>query len=225
MVPFANQLRSLMTASSSSTGKQYFLTAAPQCPYPDAADGEMLAGAVSFDAIFVQFYNNYCGVQSFTAGSSTQNNFNFATWDNWAKTVSLNKNVKVLLGIPGNTGAGAGYETGSALAAVIAYSKGFSSFGGVMIWDMSQVYANSGFLAGVNSDLGAPASTVTGTTMTTVTTKTTGTPTTTTGGASPTNTGLVSQWNQCGGEGWQGGTVCVAPYVCTALSVFYSMCE
>ena len=57
----------------------------------------MLAGAVSFDAIWVQFYNNYCGLQSYTAGSSTQNNFNFATWDNWAKTVSLNPNVKVML--------------------------------------------------------------------------------------------------------------------------------
>jgi len=161
MVPFANQLRSLMTASSSSTGKQYLLTAAPQCPYPDSADGSMLAGAVSFDAIFIQFYNNYCGLQSFTVGSSTQNNFNFATWDNWAKTVSLNPNVKVLLGVPGNTGAGSGYETGSTLASIIAYSKSFSSFGGVMVWDMSQLYANSGFLDGVTSDLAAPASTTT----------------------------------------------------------------
>ncbi|TVY18469.1 Class III chitinase [Lachnellula arida] len=227
MIPFANQLRSLMTASSSSTGKQYILTAAPQCPYPDSADGSMLAGAVSFDAIFVQFYNNYCGVDSYTVGSSTQNNFDFATWDNWATTVSLNPDVKVLLGIPGNTGAGSGYETGTTLAAVIAYSKSFSSFGGVMIWDMSQAYANSGFIDGVTSDLAAPASTSTtvGTTLTTSTTKLTTTATTTTGSATPTTTGLVSQWNQCGGEGWTGGTQCVAPYVCTVQSVWYSMCE
>ncbi|TVY52423.1 Class III chitinase [Lachnellula cervina] len=225
MIPFANQLRSLMTASSSSTGKQYILTAAPQCPYPDAADGSMLAGAVSFDAIFIQFYNNYCGVQSYTAGSSTQNNFNFATWDNWAKTVSLNPDVKVLLGIPGNTGAGSGYETGTTLAAVIAYSKSFSSFGGVMIWDMSQTYSNSGFLDGVTSDLAAPASTTVGTTLTTSTTKLITTATTSTEGATPTTTGLVSEWNQCGGQGWMGGTQCVAPYVCTVQSVWYSMCE
>ncbi|TVY28767.1 Class III chitinase [Lachnellula hyalina] len=225
MVPFANQLRSLMTASSSSTGKQYILTAAPQCPYPDAADGSMLAGAVSFDAIFIQFYNNYCGVQSYTVGSSTQNNFNFDTWDNWAKTVSLNPDVKLLLGIPGNTGAGAGYETGTTLAAVIAYSKSFSSFGGVMIWDMSQAYSNSGFIDGVTNDLAAPASTTVGTTLTTSTTKLTTTATTTTGSTTPTNTGLVSQWNQCGGQGWTGGTQCIAPYVCTTLSVWYSMCE
>lgn len=224
MVPFANQLRSLMDASSSSTGKKYYLTAAPQCPYPDAADGPMLAGAVSFDAIFVQFYNNYCGVQSYTPGTSNQNNFNFATWDNWAKTVSLNKNVKVFLGVPGNTGAGAGYQSASALAPIISYSKSFSSFGGVMIWDMSQVYANNGFLAGVNSDLGAPA-TGGGTTMTTVTTKPTGTPTTTTGGATPTNTGLVNQWGQCGGQGWTGPTQCVPPYTCVAQGQWWSSCQ
>ena len=32
MVPFANQLRSLMNAE---TSKKFLLTAAPQCPYPD----------------------------------------------------------------------------------------------------------------------------------------------------------------------------------------------
>jgi chitinase len=180
----------------------------------------MLAGAVSFDAIFIQFYNNYCGLQSFTVGSTTQNNFNFDTWDNWAKTVSLNPNVKVLLGVPGNTGGGAGYETGSTLASIIAYSKSFSSFGGVMIWDMSQLYSNSGFLDGVTSDLAAPASiTTVGTTLTTSMTKLTTTATTTMGSATPTNTGLVSKWNQCRGEGWTGGTQCVAPYVSTVQSV------
>lgn len=158
MPAFGQQLRSLMNTDAASSSKQWLLTAAPQCPYPDAADGPMLAGTVFFDIVWVQFYNNYCGVNSFTVGSSTQNNFNFDTWDNWAKTVSLNPNVKVMLGIPGNTGAGAGYETGSTLAAVISYSKSFSSFGGVMIWDMSQVYANPGFLNGVTSDLAAAAS-------------------------------------------------------------------
>lgn len=88
--------------------------------------------------------------------------------------MSLNPNVKVLLGIPANTGAGAGYETGSTLQAVINYCKGFSSFGGVMMWDMSQLYANSGFLATVVADLGAPATTtVTGVKTTTSATKTT----------------------------------------------------
>ncbi|KAI9730048.1 MAG: hypothetical protein M1818_008317 [Claussenomyces sp. TS43310] len=153
MVPFGNQLRSLMDAAGT-----YYLTAAPQCPYPDSADNDMLNGAVYFDAIWVQFYNNYCGVNSYVAGSSTQNNFNFATWDNWAKTVSKNPNVKVLLGVPASsTAAGSGYLSASDLAPVITYSKQYSSFGGVMTWDASQAWSNSGWLDGVVSDLKASA--------------------------------------------------------------------
>ena len=80
---------------------------------------------------------------------------NFNEWDTWASTVSANPDVKVLLGVPaGPTGAGSGYESATALADVINYCKTFKSFGGVMMWDASQAYANSGFLAGVASDLG-----------------------------------------------------------------------
>jgi len=222
MPAFGSQLRSLMNAN---TSKQWYLSAAPQCPYPDAADNPMLDGTVSFDIVWVQFYNNYCGLQSYTPGTSTQNNFNFATWDNWAKTVSLNNNVKVFLGIPGNTGAaGSGYESGTALAEVIAYSKEYSSFGGVMIWDMTQVYANSGFLSQVNSDLGVAAATTITTATGTATATTLTTVTMTTTGTGSSSTGLA-QWAQCGGEGYTGSTVCASPYTCTELSVWWSQCE
>lgn len=149
--PFATQLRSLM---DTDTSKEYYLTAAPQCPYPDAADDSMLHGVVDFDAIWVQYYNNYCGLQSFVPGASTQNNFNFATWDQWAKTVSKNPNVKVFLGVPGNIGAaGSGYEPPSSLAPIINYCEQFSSFGGVMVWDAVQAYSNNGFIDSVKEAL------------------------------------------------------------------------
>ena len=172
------------TDSSAATARKFYLTAAPQCPYPDAADNEMLNGTISFDAVFVQFYNNYCGVQSFTptsaatsssttaaAATSTStvktrisarqtftdpNPFNFATWDNWAKTVSKNPNVQVFVGVPaGQTAAGTGYTPADKLAPVIAYAKTYKSFGGVMMWDASQAFANTGFLDGVKKDIGA----------------------------------------------------------------------
>ncbi|KAI6835689.1 hypothetical protein KC340_g5189 [Hortaea werneckii] len=100
--PFANRLRELMDSDAT---KQYFLTAAPQCPYPDIADDEMLSGGTYFDAIFIQFYNNYCGVNSFVPVSAEQINFNFEAWNNWARTVSANPDVKILLGVAANTGA------------------------------------------------------------------------------------------------------------------------
>ncbi|TPX12483.1 uncharacterized protein E0L32_006895 [Thyridium curvatum] len=226
MAPFGQRLRTLM---DSAGGKKYYLSAAPQCPYPDQADKDMLDGAVYFDFILVQFYNNYCGIQSFTPGTSSQFNFNFETWDNWAKTVSLNKNVKVLLGIPGNSGAGAGYMSASALAPVIKYCKSFSSFGGVMVWDMSQMWANTGFLDGLVSDLGqnVPVSSRP-VTMTTAappqsTPKTTGsTPATT---ASNPSSSLVPQWGQCGGQGYTGPTQCQPPYVCVYGGQWWSSCQ
>lgn len=154
MVPFGVELRRLMDEATSGGDKPYYLAAAPQCPYPDIANEEALDGGVFFNIVLVQHYNNYCATSSFVEGAPEQTSFNFNTWDNWAATVSLNPNVKVLLGIPANVGAaGSGYTEGPQLAAAIEYSKTYSSFGGVMMWDMSQLYANEGFLAEVVSSL------------------------------------------------------------------------
>uniref|UniRef100_A0A0B7K7H2 Chitinase n=1 Tax=Bionectria ochroleuca TaxID=29856 RepID=A0A0B7K7H2_BIOOC len=112
-----------------------------------------LAGGVAFDFIMIQFYNNACGVTSFVQGATTQPAFNFDVWDTWARQTSKNPNVKVMLGVPANTGAGAGYAEGAQLSAAIKYSAQFDSFGGVMMWDMSQLYANSGFLDQVTGAL------------------------------------------------------------------------
>ncbi|KAK3899041.1 endochitinase 33 [Staphylotrichum tortipilum] len=233
MAAFASTLRSRMDAAQAATGKKYYLSAAPQCPFPDAAMGEML-GAVGFDFVSVQFYNNYCGATSYVAGSGGPGNFNFQRWDQWARGgESVNKGVKVLLGIPGSAGAaGSGYVSGQQLKAVVEYSRGFASFGGVMVWDMSQVYANTGFLDSIVSALGGslppPTSTTTTTTATrtstTLSTVTTKTATTTSSSASPTGS-LVPQWGQCGGNGYTGPTACQPPYKCVYGGEWWSSCQ
>jgi chitinase len=150
VMPFVQQLRLL----ADQTGKKYVFTAAPQCPYPDAAVGPVLASSVAMDAVYVQFYNNYCGVSKFVPGSPNQPVFNFDVWDAWA-AASANPNVKVLLGVPGNVGgAGAGsYVPADTVAAAIKYAKTFPSFGGVMVWDVSQAYGNPGFLSTIKTTL------------------------------------------------------------------------
>lgn len=60
---------------------------------------------------------------------------------------------------------------------------------------------------------------------TSTTTMSSTTSTSSTSSASGTATGMVSEWNQCGGQGWEGPTVCVAPYVCTYYSEWYSDCR
>lgn len=155
LVQFAQQLRTNMNADTTRTGRQWLLSVTPQCPFPDANMGSLLnSPLVKTDLVFVQFYNNpSCGLNAFTASSSQT--FNFATWDKWAKQTSANKAVKVFLGVPGGpTAAGAGsYKSAGALGPIISFCKTFSSFGGVAMWDASQVFANSGFLTGVKAKL------------------------------------------------------------------------
>ncbi|TRM64973.1 glycoside hydrolase superfamily [Schizophyllum amplum] len=167
-VAFVNKFRSLASGGS----KPYYVTAAPQCPYPDAYMNPIL-DAVGVDAVYIQFYNNYCSVAS---GS-----INFGDWDNWAKTVSPNSDVKVFLGVPADTtAASSGYaDAQSVINLAIAARDQYSSFGGVMIWDASQAYANGRFdatvKAAIQQDGTAPITTAT----TTAPASTTTTPTTT----------------------------------------------
>lgn len=148
---FANRLRTLMDADWVQSGKDWLLTAAPQCPYPDQNNQEMLNGNVYFDAIWIQFYNNKCGLQVFEDGVG---NFNFGVWDTWAKTVSRNRSVKLLLGIPASpTAAVSGYLSAPELGRIIQFCQQFSAFGGVMMWDASQAFHNADFIPAVSDHL------------------------------------------------------------------------
>ena len=154
MAPFAARLRELIDTSTASSGRRYYLAAAPQCPFPDVAMNDILQ-AVPLDFVMVQFYNNHCGATSFRpAGGS----FNFRTWDSWARS-SPNPSAKVLVGVPGTpSAAGTGYVSGDQLQAIIAYSRQYSSFGGVMVWDMSQLLRNLALLESMTTGLGGSIS-------------------------------------------------------------------
>ena len=83
--------------------------------------------------------NNYCSLPQF----SNPNSWNFGQWDNWAKTVSPNKDVKVYIGAPAAPGAAnPGYYVDAATLGIIATQtrSQYSSFGGIMLWDASQAY-------------------------------------------------------------------------------------
>ncbi|KAI2638627.1 putative class III chitinase [Xylaria nigripes] len=224
--PFAQKLRDLMDADSS---KVYYLSAAPQCVYPDAAMNDMLDGAISFDWINIQFYNNFCGVINF----SNPNAWNFATWDDWAKNTSKNPNVRVFIGVPGSTTAGGGYVDAATLGNIISDTSKYSSFGGVMAWDMSQIYQNSGFLDSVVSSLGGllglipvPTSSPTASPLpTTMMTSTRAAPTAIPTAAGPSNGAGLGQWAQCGGSGYVGSTTCASPFQCVQVSSWWSQCE
>ncbi|KAJ2786167.1 Chitinase 2 [Coemansia interrupta] len=119
-----------------SPGRRYYMTAAPQCPYPDFYSGPILDNAY-LDMVFVQFYNNYCGIDK-------ANWFNFEQWHEWATTISANKDVRVYLGVPGSpAAASSGYTPFDKLEELVNATRSkFHTFGGMMVWDVSQADSN-----------------------------------------------------------------------------------
>ncbi|KAK9375521.1 uncharacterized protein V1513DRAFT_442231 [Lipomyces chichibuensis] len=121
--------------------KDMYISCAPQCPIPDSFLNDAMVNSY-FDFYFVQFFNNYCGIDQWSGTEST--NFNFGSWDSFAKTASYNTDVKVYLGVAASsTAAGTGYVTIDTLnEAAAQLMSTYSSFGGIMMWDASQAYNN-----------------------------------------------------------------------------------
>ncbi|KAK7203693.1 glycoside hydrolase superfamily [Myxozyma melibiosi] len=144
---FVTQMRTLYS------GGDYYISAAPQCPFPDASIGDALDSAW-FDFVFIQFYNNNCGV-------TNPDNFNYDTdWMTWVTSTSLNSDVRLYVGVPGSSSAaGSGYATPSELQSLMSDISDKSSLGGVMIWDASQAFTNEidgvEFIDGIKSMLGS----------------------------------------------------------------------
>ncbi|KIY73355.1 carbohydrate-binding module family 5 protein [Cylindrobasidium torrendii FP15055 ss-10] len=171
---FARKFRSLTDNQS----KKYYLTAAPQCFFPDYYLNDAIS-AVAFDSLYIQFYNNDCGVNHY----DNKNAWNFGTWDDWAKNTSPNKDIKLYIGAPASsTAANSGYVDAATLSKIAKETKDqYSNFAGVMFWDASQAFANGRIDSVVKAAIGG--STGGGSPTTTVTT-TSQVPTTTTGGGS-----------------------------------------
>lgn len=134
---FAGHLRELMDHADG----EYFMTAAPQCPFMDKNMAELLTH-VPLEAVFVEFYNHpECDVNSFASGNKYS--FNFREWDNWARSMAANKKVKVLIGAPASPDATrSGYADNKKLSSVIKYSKQYITMGGLMFWDANHLNKN-----------------------------------------------------------------------------------
>ncbi|KAH6829968.1 chitinase A [Perilla frutescens var. hirtella] len=111
----------------SNKGKKVYLTAAPQCPFPDAWVGGALKTGL-FDYVWVQFYNNPpC---QYTPGdiASLEN-----SWKTWTSSIPA---TKIFLGLPAApAAAGSGFIPVADLTSkVLPAIKGSSKYGGVMLW-------------------------------------------------------------------------------------------
>ncbi|KAI3783048.1 hypothetical protein L2E82_13110 [Cichorium intybus] len=107
--------------------KKVYLTAAPQCPFPDAYIGTALKTGL-FDYVWVQFYNNPpC---QYSGGMTSFED----SWKQWTSAIPA---TKIFLGLPASpTAAGSGYiSVGDLTSKVLPAIKGSAKYGGVMLWD------------------------------------------------------------------------------------------
>lgn len=128
-VALANELRTLFDQDSS---KSYYLSASPQCPYPDQSVGDLLSNA-NLDFAFIQFYNNYCSLD--------QSEFNWNTWSDFAKSAP-NDDIKLFVGLPGAPASGNGYVDAATVAKTIDEIKCDQALGGISLWDASSAFTN-----------------------------------------------------------------------------------
>ncbi|XWS32109.1 hypothetical protein CRYUN_Cryun23aG0132700 [Craigia yunnanensis] len=111
----------------SKQGKKVYLTAAPQCPFPDAFVGSALNTGL-FDFVWVQFYNN----PPCQFSSSDASNFEDA-WKQWISDIPAKK---IFLGLPASPeAAGSGFIPVADLTSKVLPSiKDSLKYGGIMLW-------------------------------------------------------------------------------------------
>ncbi|MED6137642.1 hypothetical protein PIB30_066845 [Stylosanthes scabra] len=112
----------------STQEKRIYISAAPQCPYPDHYLDKAIKTGL-FDYVWVQFYNNPpC---QYSNGNPKKL---FEYWDTWTSSVLANNTV--LLGLPAAPrAAGSGFIAGEVVAdEILPYIRESSNYGGVMLW-------------------------------------------------------------------------------------------
>lgn len=122
---FAQALRTLF---ASDKKKKFYLSAAPQCPRPDASIP--VSAMALCDFVFVQFYNNpSCELSSSGFADS------FAGWSD--ELFAANNNTKLYIGVGASAAAGSGYVDGAGLGHQVSLARQLytENLGGVMLWD------------------------------------------------------------------------------------------
>lgn len=97
---FVESLRSLM---DSDRTRQYLISGAPQCPFPDAWLNKALQErGLYFDELYIQYYNNYC-----YPGKPVWFEDTLKQWFNLAQTIidRYGTGPKIYIGLPAHTKA------------------------------------------------------------------------------------------------------------------------
>ncbi|KAL4886317.1 glycoside hydrolase superfamily [Aspergillus karnatakaensis] len=203
---YANLVKVLRKNFEKDAEKKYYISAAPQCPIPDAQLSVAIRDSF-IDFVWVQFYNsNPCSARDFVAG--TKNGFNFDQWVNVIKS-GANPNAKLYIGLPASKAAAQPgfYLTPEEVKPLAKkyMNKYPDTFGGIMLWEATESMNNEiggvSYAANIRDILfdldpnhptptptPTPTSTTTSTTTTSTSTTTSTTTTTTTSTTTSTST-------------------------------------
>ncbi|GLJ20986.1 hypothetical protein SUGI_0383570 [Cryptomeria japonica] len=115
----------------STSSKKVYLSASPQCPYPDSHLGTALQTGL-FDYVWIQFYNNG---QCEYANGDASNLVN--SWNQWTTSVTTVETQGFFLGLPASSAAaGSGFIPAATLISnVLPQIKTSSKYGGLMLWN------------------------------------------------------------------------------------------
>ncbi|KAK7337998.1 hypothetical protein VNO77_18592 [Canavalia gladiata] len=125
---YANLARRL--TQHSQGGRKVYLTAAPQCPFPDQHQKGALSTGL-FDYIWIQFYNNDpCQFDSSNPSKFQQ------SWNQWISSIKVSK---IYVGLPASpSAASTGFvSTQTLMSQILPFVKRSRMYGGVMLWDRS----------------------------------------------------------------------------------------
>ncbi|XP_052211340.1 basic endochitinase-like [Diospyros lotus] len=114
-------------AEHSRGGRKVYLSAAPQCPFPDKHLSRALNTGI-FDYVWIQFYNNpQCEYTANPKGFK-------ASWSRWTGSITAGK---FFVGLPASkASAGSGFVPKQKLISEVLPSvKGSSKYGGIMLYD------------------------------------------------------------------------------------------
>ncbi|CAN1174521.1 Acidic endochitinase [Linum perenne] len=116
-----------LARSLKSHNEKIILSAAPQCPFPDAWIGNALKTGL-FDYVWVQFYNNPPCQYSSGSISNLED-----AWKQWTSAIPAKK---IFLGLPAAPdAAGSGFIPANDLESqILPAIKDTSKYGGVMLW-------------------------------------------------------------------------------------------
>jgi chitinase len=112
------------------SGKKVYLSAAPQCPYPDAHLEKALDTEL-FDYVWVQFYNN--GRCQYSNGDVHKL---LNSWNTWVSSIK-GRTTKFFIGLPAAPAAArSGYIPPSTLKSrVLPEARRSWKYGGIMLWN------------------------------------------------------------------------------------------